>query len=158
MHRDDEMSGVPHKNQEMNNLSASGIMMSSQVVNENVATTIRDGFHDSCFDFGVDLLSWLPPWLHAARVALEQADCAVAGLCIPQIGIADHRLRSSPPGVLALPQSCRVRQGSAARTSSRTEITEVNGCGLAQFDDQHRACMLAWRGVRCTPLAVTLIG
>jgi hypothetical protein len=61
----------PHaKDQEMNNLSASGIIMSTQVASEISGRTIGVPFHDSCSDIGIDLLRRLVCWIRAVRVAL----------------------------------------------------------------------------------------
>jgi hypothetical protein len=84
----------------MNNLSAPGIMISSQLGNEYIAGAKPDNEHASCSDLGVDISCGLPARLRGASAAVTQAPRALPDVCTVRIAeitdqakITDHAKR-----------------------------------------------------------------
>ena len=84
----------------MTNLSASGIMMSSQLRNEDKRRAKRDCYHASYPDLVVDILRGLPCWIRGAFLAVAQTSHALLDVRALSIQIAVSYARSSAPGIL----------------------------------------------------------
>src|SRR3954447_26912432 len=96
----------------MNNLSASGIMMSSQLRNENIGGTIRDNCHATCSDLVVDILRGILSRVRRAGMAIAQTSRAIPEVCaiplrltaqrVPSIQSADQHVRPCTPRILGV--------------------------------------------------------
>ena len=88
------------KFQQVNNLSASGIMMSSQLRNEDKRSAKQDCHHASYPDLVVDVIRGLPCWIRGAFLAVAQTSHALHDVRALSIQIAVSYARSAAPGIL----------------------------------------------------------
>jgi hypothetical protein len=93
---DDLGGGGAQKFQQVNNLSASGIMMSSQLRNEDKRGAKRNYHHASYPDLVVVFLRGLLCWICGAFLAVAQTSHA----CARPIQIAVSHAWASAPGIL----------------------------------------------------------
>jgi hypothetical protein len=98
----------------MTHLSASGIMMSSQLGNENTVGERTDR-HDSCSDLVVDIFRRLPSRVWSACLAVAQASCAILEVRALRDPVAWPYAWPCTPGILAVGGARLVRSPTASR-------------------------------------------